>query len=494
MLFEGGFVARIAKFAASFAMMFTSSMIATQAVSNTADHELSRPIVLTGATVIRPALDDIENGVVVTRNHQILCVGGPADCQIPADSEMRDMRGKFILPGLIDAHVHLSFTGWLDTRPDSVDLSQVYPYEQTIASLRSDPARWHRSYLCSGVTAVFDLGGAEWTVTGLQATDTDRDDRAHVVSAGMLLTPLQDANREYTPGSLADEPVFLPFETDDDVRSGIANLQAIGAGAVKVWFLAIPEDRRSEMENRLALTGQLAEEAGFPFVVHATDLRDAKAALRAGASVLAHSVTDVPVDDEFLGLLIEKDATYVPTLLIIENWRKALASAKFGAPLEVDDPNRCVDQEALRRIGEPQLLTGSLDRRTPNSILDRLVAEGRTQAIAMRNLVSIRDAGGRIALGTDAGNPLTLHGPGVLRELEAMQFAGLTPAEIIEAATSGGARAMGLEHAIGSLEAGKTADLIVLENDPRTDVSNFRSLAFVMRNGVLRSQAELRVR
>ena len=487
-------MARITRIIALLAILTASSAIVTQAESAPADAQAPRPLVLKGGTVILPAVDDIEDGIVVTQGRQIVCVGGWADCEIPADSEIRDMRGKFILPGLVDAHVHLSFTGWLDTRPDSVDVSEIYPYEQTIASLRSDPGRWHRSYLCSGVTAVFDLGGAEWTVTGAQATDTNRDDRAHVVSAGMLLTPLQGANSEYTPGSLADEPVFLPFETDEDVRAGIARLKKIGAGAVKVWFLAIPEDRRSEMEDRLVLTGKLAETAGLQLVVHATDLRDAKAALHAGAKVLAHSVTDKPVDQEFLDLLIEKDSTYIPTLLIIQNWRKALASAKFGAPLEVYDPNRCVDEEALRRIGEPQLLAKSLDRRTPDSILDQLVAEGRTQAIVMRNLVSVREAGGRIALGTDAGNPLTLHGPGVLRELEAMQSAGLTPAEIIQAATSGGAHAMGLEHAIGSLEAGKLADLIVLEDDPRTDVRNFRSLTLVMRNGVLRSQSELRVR
>lgn len=494
MLLDGGFMARISNITASLAIMISSPTIATQAASESPNAERPRPMVLTEGTVISPAFDDIENGVVVTQGKQIVCVGGRSDCEIPADSEIQDMRGKFILPGLIDAHVHLSFTGWLDTRPDSVDVSEVYPYEQTIAALRSDPARWHRSYLCSGVTAVFDLGGAKWTVTGAQATDTDRDDRAHVVSTGMLLTPLQAANSEYARGSLAAEPIFLPFESDDDVRAGLANLKEIGAGAVKVWFLAVPEDRRSEMEERLVLTGKLAEEAGLPLVVHATDLRDAKAALRAGASVLAHSVTDVPVDQEFLDLLIEKDATYIPTLLVIQNWRKALASAKFGSPLEVDDPNRCVDEEALSRIGEPQLLTRSLEQRKPDSILDRLVAEGRTQAIVIRNLVSIRDAGGRIALGTDAGNPLTLHGPGVLRELEAMQLAGLTAAEIIKAATFGGARAMGLEHAIGSLEAGKIADLIVLEDDPRTDVRNFRSLVYVMRNGVLRSQSELRVR
>ena len=491
---DGRLMAGNTNLTASFAIMIASSAVTTLAAYEPATAHSPRPLVLKGGTVIRPAFEDIEDGVVVTQDNQIVCVGGRPDCEIPANSEIRDMRGKYILPGLVDAHVHLSFTGWLDTRPDSVDLSDAYPYDETVAALRSEPGRWHRSYLCSGVTAVFDLGGAEWTVTGPQATDTQRSDRVHVVSAGMLLTPLKGANAPYTSGTLAEEPVFLPFETDDDVRAGIERLKEIGAGAIKVWFLAIPEDRRAEMEKRLVLTGALAEQIGLPLVVHATDLRDAKAALRAGASVLAHSVTDAPVDREFLDLLVERDATYIPTLLVIENWRKALASAKFGTPLQVDDANRCVDKDALGRIEEPQILTRFLARRSPDSILNALVAEGRTQAIVKQNLVSIRDAGGRIALGSDAGNPLTLHGPGVLRELEAMQAAGMAPSEVIEAATSGGAHAMRQGSTIGSLEAGKIADLIVLEKDPRTDVRNFESLAFVMRNGVLRSQSELQVR
>lgn len=489
------FVKTISVLATSIVATLTAFSATAQAPSShSSQSRPAKPIVLTGATIIRPNATDMDNGTIVTKGADIICVGTQTDCAIPADAEIRDMGGQFILPGLVDAHVHLSSTGWLDTRPDSVNAPEIYPYDQTIAALRSDPGRWHRSYLCSGVTAVFDLGGAAWTVTGPQATDTDRSDRAHVVSAGMLLTPLNDANQHFTTGELADEPVFLPFENDADVRAGIARLKEIGAGAVKVWFLAIAEDRREEMEQRLILTGQLARDAGLPLVVHATDLRDAKAALRAGASVLAHSVTDEFVDDEFLDLLDKADATYVPTLLIIENWRKAIASAKFAAPLEVEDPNHCVDEEILARIAKPELLTGATARRSPERVLDRLVAEGRIQAVMMRNLISIRDAGGRIAVGTDAGNPLTMHGPAILRELEMMQAAGMTPREIIAAATTAGAQAMGMQSSFGSIEAGKTADLIVLTDDPRQNVRNFRNLAFVMRNGVLRTQAELRVR
>ena len=102
------------------------------------------------------------------------------------------------------------------------------------------------------------------------------------------------------------------------------------------------------------------------------------------------------------------------------------------------------------------------------------------------NLKRVSDAGIPVAMGTDAGNPLTLHGPSVYAEMEAMQAAGMTPMEVLVAATRGGARAMGVERETGTLERGKSADLLVVAADPTKDVANLRKLRFVMRAGVLR--------
>ena len=109
------------------------------------------------------------------------------------------------------------------------------------------------------------------------------------------------------------------------------------------------------------------------------------------------------------------------------------------------------------------------------------------------NLLEVFNAGGRIATATDAGNPMTLHGPSIYREMEMMQAAGLNPEAVIEMSTRGGAIAMGRENLFGQIEDGMIADLIVLSQDPREDVRNFRSLTHVMRAGVLRAQSELRV-
>ena len=114
----------------------------------------------------------------------------------------------------------------------------------------------------------------------------------------------------------------------------------------------------------------------------------------------------------------------------------------------------------------------------------------RAQADA--NLKRLAQAGVPIAAGTDAGNPLTLHGPAIYAELEAMQAAGLSPMEVLVAATRGGAQALGRLDELGTVAAGKAADLLVLAQDPTRDAAAFRSLTHVIRGGVLRSVEELR--
>jgi len=115
----------------------------------------------------------------------------------------------------------------------------------------------------------------------------------------------------------------------------------------------------------------------------------------------------------------------------------------------------------------------------------------RERATMEANLRRLLREGIPIAMGTDAGNPGTVHGPSVYRELEAMQAAGMPPAAVLAAATRNGAIAMGIDRDAGTLEPGKRADLIVLDADPTADAASFRQVRMVMRNGRLYERGEL---
>jgi imidazolonepropionase-like amidohydrolase len=120
--------------------------------------------------------------------------------------------------------------------------------------------------------------------------------------------------------------------------------------------------------------------------------------------------------------------------------------------------------------------------------LDQVEVRG---AVMADNLRRVHATGATIVVATDAGNPLTFHGPSIFAEMEAMQAAGLSATDIVVMATRNGAQAMGRLKDFGTLEAGKLADLLVLAEDPRADVRAFRALTYVMRGGRLHSQAAL---
>src|SRR5262249_48678032 len=155
---------------------------------------------------------------------------------------------------------------------------------------------------------------------------------------------------------------------------------------------------------------------------------------------------------------------------------------------------------AERRLADPQILAamGDLSRIPPEKLPDR-VAKAIAEAEAkiepspteLRNLRTVWDAGIPVAMGTDAGNIGTLHGPSVFRELGLMVQAGLTPLQALRAATVNGAKAMGLERDLGTLARGKLADVLILNADPLADVQNLSRIHRVVKDGQLFAPDEL---
>jgi imidazolonepropionase-like amidohydrolase len=343
--------------------------------------------------------------------------------------------------------------------------------------MRMEKSRFDRAYLCSGVTSVFDVGGYPWTIPLMQANERALD-APRVVAAGPLLATVD--HWVNTPSMRQ----FLHMASDSATRRAVRENAAFGSRAIKVWYLQVSDSLRPAMRARLELAGEEARRATLPFIVHATQLERAKEAIRAGATVLVHSVGPEAVDEEFIALAKQHGTIVIPTLTVYEGYADVFSGRSPAAryPLECVDAGTRAKLE--RVLPEAQRSRG----------LQGLVRSGRADTLyasVARNVRRLRDAGIPIAVGTDAGNPGTAHGPSIYREMEALQSIGMPAAEVFASATVIAARAMGRATDVGTVEAGRLADLIVLDADPLADIANLRRLRLVMKAGALYGRTEL---
>lgn len=436
-------------------------------------------IFLSGATLFDgTGTAAVVNSVVVIRGREIECVGTEEECETPAGAEVVDASGKYITPGLIDAHVHFFQTGFFDSRPDAMDLNETYPFAEVAAYQRQHPQRYYDAYLCSGITGVYDVGGMSWSID-LQQEAEDNDRAPHVAAAGPLITPVPGA-----PFDLPSDRVLVHLDSEDAGIKTVQYMSALGSTGIKLWGLS-PDDEA--YMQRVAALAKETERLGNKLIVHATSLRQAKAAVANGAKLLVHSVSDREVDDEFLNMAREQGTYYNPTLIVSSGYMLAYRAAAGIESYNFDDPNRCVDtktRELLESVSQfqdhPRLSDDFKERlRNFDPQSNRI---GETDAT---NLMKVYEAGIPIVVGTDAGNPGTLHGPSIYEEMEAMQQAGIPPQDLIVMATRNGAMAMERGDDFGTLEAGKFANLIILDENPSADIANMRSISRTMIKGKL---------
>jgi imidazolonepropionase-like amidohydrolase len=209
--------------------------------------------------------------------------------------------------------------------------------------------------------------------------------------------------------------------------------------------------------------------------------------VQAGAYLLVHSVENTEVDDAFVAAVKEHGTYYCPTLTVRAGYSQLYAR-------KLSDEVRAQLDDVHPSVKERALLTESLPggrRLNPQQLEMNLKVFARQSVTMAKNLVRLHDAGVPVVLGTDAGNPLTLHGPSIFPELEAMQAAGLPASAVFIAATRDAAAAMGRGKDLGQIAEGFIADLLVLAEDPEADVHAFRSLQQVCRAGQLHERAAL---
>lgn len=378
----------------------------------------TRPLAIRRALVIDGTGAKRERATVVIEDARISAIGSDARITIPKGATVIEGKGHTLLPGLIDCHVHYC----LDAGPDS--LRSLEQDDPTVTAVKA--VTHARATLEGGVTTVRDVGS-----------------RAHIsisvtraIRAGIIPGP-RTLNAGLAICMTGGHAWFIGRQTDgtDDVLKAVQ--EQIQAGADVIKFIATggvltpgssPGAAQLTLEELKAGVEEAAR-AGRRVAAHAHGAQGMKNAIRAGVHSIEHGTL---LDDEAIDLFLRHRTFLVPTLSAIQS---GCEMGKQGGM-----PDYAVQKSAV--LGEEQKKT-------------------------FRKAVK---AGVRIAMGTDAGTPFNPHGRNA-QELRRMVEFGMTPMQAIEAATASAADLLGLEQEIGTVEAGKVADLILVNGNPLDDIA-----------------------
>ena len=413
-------------------------------------------VALVGAQLIdATGAAPVADSVVVVRDGRIESAGARDTTPVPEGAEAVDLSGKTIIPGLVNLHVH---------------------YREGPEELE----RQFRSQLHYGVTTARSIGSDTPERVAYLLGAAGRSDAPRTYTAGMGFS---------YPGGFNAAGRNAPT-TEEEARALVRDQVALGVHFIKMWVNAVAEPGlKIPPEIRAAIIDEAVANGAIP-VAHIDDEADGRQLVEAGLRDFLHSTVltfgpgaGVPVDDpepsaEFIQMALDNGVYFTPTLSIVQNrWHFAenpelLDDPELRAAFEMYNP------DALARLDDPDVRA---------EIVDDPGFENRKAAFRqVQDFVkTMHDAGVEVALGNDAGTPNVPFGWGMHHEMALYVEAGLTPMDAIVAATATGAGRMPpvSEADFGTLEAGKAADLVVLNADPLADIRNTLDIDRVMRLG-----------
>jgi imidazolonepropionase-like amidohydrolase/Tol biopolymer transport system component len=384
--------------------------------------------VFKNARVITMKGDEVlENATILITQNKIAAIGKAADIQIPANARIIDMTGKTIMPGIVDVHAHLHAS------PDGISPQQDWNYYANLAY---------------GVTTAHDPSSNTEMVFS----------QSEMLKAGNMVGP-----RVYSTGTIlygADGDFKAVINSLDDARSNLRRLKAVGAFSVKSYNQPRREQRQEIIEAARELNMEVVPEGGSTFFTNMNMILD-------GHTGIEHNIPVWPVYKDVKTFWNDSHSGYTPTLIVCYG-------TQFGENFWYDRTEVWKNEKLLTFT--PQAIVDARSRRRTTS------EYGDYGHIEVSKYVKqIADGGTKVNLGSHG----QLQGLGAHWELWMLTQGGMSPMQALHCATINGASYLGMDKEIGSIEIGKLADLIILNDNPLENIHNSDHIKYVMVNGRL---------
>jgi imidazolonepropionase-like amidohydrolase len=394
---------------------------------------MSVPLAIRGALLIDGNGAWNERTTLIVEGSRIATIGPDARVKIPKGARVIEGRGRTVLPGLIDCHIHYC----LDASPDSIrSLERDDPAVTAVKAVAHA-----RATLEAGITTVRDVGSrAHISISVTRAIRAGIVPGPRTLNAGLAIC--MTGGHAWFIGRQADGPDEILKAVREQIRAGADVIKFIATGGVLTPGVSPGAAQLTFEELRAGV--EEAARAGRRVAAHAHGAEGMKNAIRAGVHSIEHGTM---MDEEALDLFRAHKTFLVPTLSAIQS---GLEHGKKGG--------------------------------LPDDAMEKCARMGDSLRANFRKAVK---AGVRIAMGTDAGTPFNPHGRNA-QELRRMVQLGLTPMQAIEASTRSGATLLGLEQDIGTLEVGKQADLILVNGNPLDDIALLekpKNVVYVIQGG-----------
>ncbi|WP_437185384.1 amidohydrolase family protein [Planctomicrobium sp. SH668] len=413
--------------------------------------------VLSGATIIDgTGAPPHENMVLVIKGQKILGIVSPEEA--PQDAITIDLSGKTIIPGLISAHSHVGQV------KGATRANENYSRDLIIQQLKQ--------FEVYGVTTIVALGMNQDLFYAVR-----EDSRNGKISGADLF------GADHGMGAIEGQPAIPPLPNGDSIidrprsaedgRERVRQAKLRGADFIKIWV----DDAQGtlpklDFEVYSAIINE-AHQQNLKVAAHVFTLTDAQSLVDAGVDIIAHGVRDQPVGPHFIASMKSKGVWYIPTLSLDDSF---FLYADRPEILEDNFIRNGLSPELLKQFQDP-------DWRAKTKAAPATLRARQSLEMNQRNLGLLNDAGVKIGFGTDSGaNPLRVPGMMEHRELQLIVQSGISPQEAILMATRNSAELLGLSDR-GTIATGKLADLVVLDENPLTEITLTRNIHSVWHRG-----------